>query len=502
MVLSIGKLTAQNAEYCQRTVAQGGDDYYAGKGEAVGEWQGEGAEVARALGRGERRRVPQGLIERQHPASGEELGTPATARGSSPTTSPSRRRSRSASSMRSPTSEPRARFATPTTRPCAPRWHTSSARRASCAAARAAPACREPPRAEGFVSAAYRHRMSRAEDPQLHTHVVTANLARAKGSWSALDGYALYKHAKAAGYLYEAHLRHAVRERCPGSASRRSRRGSPRSRACPRRCCGSSAAAAPRSRSGSSARVEAGGGRPRRRRSRPASRRRTTIDTPSWREAVRARAAEHGLGRDELAALTAEAGAGAPRPDADALGSRLVGPRGTDREAQHVREARRLIEWAAAHRDGATVERIEAARGALSAPQRARAAPPRRRARVHDRRAPRVRAGDRRRRPPRAAAKAPQHSSPRASSAASASAAASLSDQQRAALLGLTTSGHGIEAVEALAGTGKTYLAGALRDALRAAPATRSSASRRPGAGRASSASRPASPAPRPWRDF
>ncbi len=39
-----------------------------------------------------------------------------------------------------------------------------------------------------------------------------------------------------------------------------------------------------------------------------------------------------------------------------------------------------------------------------------------------------------------------------------------LSDQQRAALLGLSTSGHGIESVEALAGTGKTYLAGALRE--------------------------------------
>ncbi len=28
----------------------------------------------------------------------------------------------------------------------------------------------------GFVAAAYRHRMSRAQDPQLHTHVVAANM--------------------------------------------------------------------------------------------------------------------------------------------------------------------------------------------------------------------------------------------------------------------------------------------------------------------------------------
>ena len=41
--------------------------------------------------------------------------------------------------------------------------------------------------AGGFVAAAYRHRMSRAQDPQLHTHVVAANMARgADGRWTAL----------------------------------------------------------------------------------------------------------------------------------------------------------------------------------------------------------------------------------------------------------------------------------------------------------------------------
>ena len=65
---------------------------------------------------------------------------------------------------------------------------------------------------EGFVAAAYRHRMSRAEDPQLHTHVVAANLARgADGRWTALDATPIYQHAKAAGFLYQAHLRAAVR---------------------------------------------------------------------------------------------------------------------------------------------------------------------------------------------------------------------------------------------------------------------------------------------------
>ena len=67
---------------------------------------------------------------------------------------------------------------------------------------------------EGVVAAAYRHRMSRSLDPQLHTHVVCANVARGPdGRWTALDGRHLYEHAKTAGYLYQAHLRAEVRER-------------------------------------------------------------------------------------------------------------------------------------------------------------------------------------------------------------------------------------------------------------------------------------------------
>ena len=49
---------------------------------------------------------------------------------------------------------------------------------------------------------------SRAGDPQLHTHVLVANLVQADdGRWSTLDGRRLYAHAKTAGYLYEARLR-------------------------------------------------------------------------------------------------------------------------------------------------------------------------------------------------------------------------------------------------------------------------------------------------------
>ena len=60
----------------------------------------------------------------------------------------------------------------------------------------------------GLIGAAFRHRTSRAGDPQLHTHVLVANLIlSADGRWGTLDGRRIYAHAKTAGYLYELRLR-------------------------------------------------------------------------------------------------------------------------------------------------------------------------------------------------------------------------------------------------------------------------------------------------------
>jgi conjugative relaxase-like TrwC/TraI family protein len=67
---------------------------------------------------------------------------------------------------------------------------------------------RELVRGDGLIAAAFRHRTSRAGDPQLHTHVLVANITRsADGVWRALDGRRLYAHARTAGFLYEARLR-------------------------------------------------------------------------------------------------------------------------------------------------------------------------------------------------------------------------------------------------------------------------------------------------------
>ena len=66
---------------------------------------------------------------------------------------------------------------------------------------------------EGLIGAAFDHRTSRAGDPLLHTHVVLFNATLcADSQWRSLDGTPLYEHAKTAGYLYQAHLRHVFRE--------------------------------------------------------------------------------------------------------------------------------------------------------------------------------------------------------------------------------------------------------------------------------------------------
>ncbi len=61
----------------------------------------------------------------------------------------------------------------------------------------------------GAVAAGFVHRTSRALDPHLHTHVVTANVAQGlDGRWSALDSRRMFLHRRATQAVYDASLRH------------------------------------------------------------------------------------------------------------------------------------------------------------------------------------------------------------------------------------------------------------------------------------------------------
>ena len=68
-------------------------------------------------------------------------------------------------------------------------------------------------RAGDMIAASYRHTTNRALEPQLHEHVVIANIATSPtGQIRAVDARGLFAHATPAGYLAAAQLRHDLRE--------------------------------------------------------------------------------------------------------------------------------------------------------------------------------------------------------------------------------------------------------------------------------------------------
>jgi len=68
--------------------------------------------------------------------------------------------------------------------------------------------------AGGLVAAAFEHRMSRAGDPNSHTHVLVQNAAQGPdGRWTALDSDRLYAQLMAADHLYLAAERAALTQR-------------------------------------------------------------------------------------------------------------------------------------------------------------------------------------------------------------------------------------------------------------------------------------------------
>jgi hypothetical protein len=220
---------------------------------------------------------------------------------------------------------------------------------------------------EGFVAAAFRHRTSRAQDPHLHTHVIVANMARAgDGAWRALDGEAVLRtYRLAAGYLYEAQLRHELTQRLgvewtepvkgmaelaqvPEEALRAfsSRR---RSLVEHMEALGTEGFAA--------ARVAALATREAK----------EQVDLPTLREQWLARAAEHGLGGRELSRLTREPLSPLePVVDREQLAAQLFAPRGLTEKRSTFTTPELVCAVATSLRDGAPVERVLAEADALS----------------------------------------------------------------------------------------------------------------------------------------
>lgn len=211
-MLSVGKIAARPTAglYYVEQVSHGVEDYYAGEGEAPGAWAGAGAAALRLDGEVGEAGILR-LLSGQNPASGHALRQPLGL-GSVAGFDLTFRAPKSVSVVfaiahESVVEEMRAAHQ------AAVGEALGYLEREACKARRGHGGSTVVA-GRGFVAAAFEHRSSRAGDPLLHTHVVVANATQGPdGRWTALDGRSLYRHAKTAGYLYQAALRAELTDR-------------------------------------------------------------------------------------------------------------------------------------------------------------------------------------------------------------------------------------------------------------------------------------------------
>jgi hypothetical protein len=190
-------------------------------------------------------------------------------------------------------------------------------------------------------------------------------------------------------------------------------------------------------------------------------RKRYGIDTAPWQELVRARAAEHGLGARELEALVGGRAREPERPDAQFVGGELAGAAGLTERQNTFARREAVMAWAAAHGQGAPAEAVERAAAEFIGRPDVHRTPDPSEARfttsdliAHEEAivcGAQARRGEGSGRLDGALVDAVLASGPFAPTA-----------EQAAVIRGLTSSGHGLDSVEALAGTGKTVTAGLL----------------------------------------
>jgi hypothetical protein len=197
-------------------------------------------------------------------------------------------------------------------------------------------------------------------------------------------------------------------------------------------------------------------------------RKRYGVDTAPWRDVVRARAAEHGLGARELDTLLRGAARAPEVPDATRVNDELAGASGLTAKQNTFARREAVMAWAAAHGQGAPARAVERAAAAFLTRDDVHHAPDAsgRRFTTSDLLAheqaivigAQARRGEGAGRLDGALVDAVLAKAPHAPTT-----------EQARAIRALTSSGHGVETVEALAGTGKTFTAGLLAEAYTAA---------------------------------
>jgi conjugative relaxase-like TrwC/TraI family protein len=206
-VLNIGKVFRGKERYLLDQVAGSQRDYYTGAGEAPGQWAGTAAAELGIAGEVSEDGFLR-IVNGAHPDTGARLGAPPRG-GRVLAYDLTFRAPKSVSLLYA--------FGGVQVRRAVREAHERALAAAlgylerHAAIARRGHGGHELVRGNGFIAAVFQHRTSRAGDPLLHSHAVIANGTRGPdGRWTALDGRVLYNHGKTAGYLYQAVLRHEV----------------------------------------------------------------------------------------------------------------------------------------------------------------------------------------------------------------------------------------------------------------------------------------------------
>ena len=221
-MVGVTKIGRGNAKYWIEAVAEGGEDYYTKPGEKPGTWMGD---LAAELGlEGEVGRDAYfALLAGRHPLDGSTLVRRPPPRVFVDASGRTRRKepilghdirfsAPKSVSLLWAIGTPEVQAAVEQALDQAVRAALTHMEREACFVQRGKGG-KKIERSAGFVSMGFLHRSSRAGDPALHVHVVTANMTRAAsdGRWLSLANprreSPLLREAKATGYVFQAVLR-------------------------------------------------------------------------------------------------------------------------------------------------------------------------------------------------------------------------------------------------------------------------------------------------------
>jgi Ti-type conjugative transfer relaxase TraA len=378
-MLTIGKIGGtgggqwRSAEYYTEQVARGAEDYYAGHGEAPGTWTGQGAAqlgLSGEVGDGEL----EAVFERRHPLSGDQLGRaagPGAVRGIDLQMAVPK----SVSTLWALADEyDRPEIASKV-------WEATHGaagaafdylERHACTS-RAGAGGKVALQGEGFVAAVFPHRFSREGDPQVHVHVLVANMThcgRAEGveqAWRTLDARDLFDQKLAAGYLFQAELRERLTTEL-GVEWSEVHKGAAEIVGVPAELTKALSKRRTQILDALDRDGRAGSARESEIAALSTRRAKQSFDLAEQRGQWRALAQEHGFGRDELADTIDRAHfLPADRGELGAAVSEIVGPEGLTAERSAFARRDVVRELAARHGRGATVEQIEEAADRLIA---------------------------------------------------------------------------------------------------------------------------------------